>query len=261
MYQAVVFFDLDGTLLRDDKQVDSSTIAAINQLRERGNLPVISTGRDLWEIQGIMHDTGIHSAVCGNGATLLINDQLVNRRHIQQSLVEAVTTQARQDDLTVAWYNEIGAALSRSDALTIGNYQDVRQTPPPVDLNYWHSHPSTRMLIFTGVDRAPALQQQYAADFPELAFYHSSPFDLELIEKRISKESGILAMRQEPALADATTYAFGDGDNDVPMSRAVDHMTAMAVASPQLHATAEYTTGSNNADGIAQGLRHFNLIA
>lgn len=261
MTKSVVFFDLDGTLLRDDKTVGSPAIAAISELRQRGSLPVISTGRDLWEIQDFMQTTGIDSAVCGNGATLLINGQVVDKRHIQQDLVAAINTRAAADDLTVAWYNETGAALSRADDLTIGNYQDVRQTPPPVVADYWRTHPSTRMLVFTGEAQAVQLQEQYSADFPELAFYHSSPFDLELIEKRISKESGIRTMRALPELAEATAYAFGDGDNDVPMSRAVDHMVAMANASSQLHEIADYTTGDNNGDGIAQGLRHFNLIA
>ena len=45
MTKAVVFFDLDGTLMRDDKTVAPDSLAALAALRAKGNLPVIATGR------------------------------------------------------------------------------------------------------------------------------------------------------------------------------------------------------------------------
>ena len=42
VYQAVVFFDLDGTLMQDDKTVAASSIQAIQQLRANQILPVVA---------------------------------------------------------------------------------------------------------------------------------------------------------------------------------------------------------------------------
>jgi HAD-superfamily hydrolase, subfamily IIB len=69
MYQAVVFFDLDGTLLQDDKTLSSTVIQAITQLRQNHVLPVIATGRNLFEIQYVLQQTGIDSAVRPMGVT------------------------------------------------------------------------------------------------------------------------------------------------------------------------------------------------
>lgn len=41
----IVFFDLDGTLLNEDKQVPQDTIQAIAELKANGIEPVIATGR------------------------------------------------------------------------------------------------------------------------------------------------------------------------------------------------------------------------
>ncbi|HFR3467710.1 TPA: HAD family hydrolase, partial [Streptococcus suis] len=41
-----VFFDIDGTLLTDNRMVSSSTILAINALKEKGILVGLATGRD-----------------------------------------------------------------------------------------------------------------------------------------------------------------------------------------------------------------------
>ncbi|MBP0485245.1 HAD-IIB family hydrolase, partial [Sagittula salina] len=68
MYKAVVFFDLDGTLFDNQKNVSDDNIAAINQLRENNILPVISTGRNIFEIQYVIDATGINSLVSANGS-------------------------------------------------------------------------------------------------------------------------------------------------------------------------------------------------
>jgi Cof subfamily protein (haloacid dehalogenase superfamily) len=41
----IVFFDIDGTLFNEDKEIPKSTIDAINQLKSTGVELVIATGR------------------------------------------------------------------------------------------------------------------------------------------------------------------------------------------------------------------------
>lgn len=50
MYKAVVFFDLDQTLLNDDKQVPPENVAALKALEANQILPVIATGRNYYEL-------------------------------------------------------------------------------------------------------------------------------------------------------------------------------------------------------------------
>ncbi|WP_045629331.1 HAD family hydrolase, partial [Lacticaseibacillus paracasei] len=45
MYKAVVFFDLDQTLLNDEKQVPPENVKALKALEANDVLPVIATGR------------------------------------------------------------------------------------------------------------------------------------------------------------------------------------------------------------------------
>ncbi len=62
------FFDLDGTLFDNEKNVSDENVAAINELRENNILPVISTGRNIFEIQYVIDATGINSLVSANGS-------------------------------------------------------------------------------------------------------------------------------------------------------------------------------------------------
>lgn len=261
MAQAVVFFDLDGTLFQDDKTVAPATQVALNQLVANGNQPVIATGRDLWEIRALMMATGISNAIAGNGATIVAHNQVIERHHIDHALTVAISQRCAADGLVAAWYNEDGAVLSGLDGLSRANYADVHQALPPVQPDYYLRAEPTRMLIFVPNNAAGRrITARYRALFPQMSFYHDSPYDIDLIETRLSKESGVNAMLARPEFAGATSYAFGDGDNDIPMARRVDHPVAMANASAELKACAEFTTRSNMDGGIEFALQHYQLI-
>lgn len=56
-----LFFD-------NEKNVSKENIAAVNELRENNILPIISTGRNIFEIQYVIDETGINSLVSANGS-------------------------------------------------------------------------------------------------------------------------------------------------------------------------------------------------
>ena len=66
MYKAVVFFDLDKTLLNDEKQVPPENVAALKALEANHVLPVIATGRNYYELDDIMAVTGVRSAIAAH---------------------------------------------------------------------------------------------------------------------------------------------------------------------------------------------------
>ena len=53
--------------------------------------------------------------------------------------------------------------------------------------------------------------------------------------------------------------SFGDGLNDLTMIKEAGIGVAMSNACPEVLAAANYTTLSNDEDGVAAALRHFNL--
>lgn len=44
-YHSLAFFDLDGTLLNQNSQLDTTVIQALHTIRDKGTLPIIATGR------------------------------------------------------------------------------------------------------------------------------------------------------------------------------------------------------------------------
>lgn len=80
--QAVAFFDLDGTLLNDKSQITPEITQAISALKTNNVLPLIATGRTVVEIEHIMKDSAIDSAIVMNGQFI----QVEGKKSIQMNL-------------------------------------------------------------------------------------------------------------------------------------------------------------------------------
>ena len=52
-----------------------------------------------------------------------------------------------------------------------------------------------------------------------MTFYRQLTLHLDVVNRGISKGTGMNILLNQPALRDIPTYAFGDGYNDIPLCR------------------------------------------
>ena len=64
----MIFFDIDGTLVNDQKIIPESTKLAIKELKKNGHEVAIATGRNLFMAQGIIDELDISNYIVCNGA-------------------------------------------------------------------------------------------------------------------------------------------------------------------------------------------------
>ncbi|MBM7111658.1 HAD family hydrolase [Brevibacillus laterosporus] len=77
MSYKVIFFDMDGTLLNEQKQIPEDTREALRQLQESGIHTVIATGRSPFHVRELAEDLGIDTLVYrGKPIVLLGADRL-----------------------------------------------------------------------------------------------------------------------------------------------------------------------------------------
>lgn len=261
MTKAVCFFDLDGTLLNQEKQVPAENLDAIKRMQENDVLPVLCTGRNRWELTELMTQTGIDTAICGNGADIFYQGQHLSQSPIGQPQLARLVAQADADGLAISFYNDQTIAATQIDDNIKANYRLVHQDLPPVDHDFYLNQPTVMMLLFTP-DTAAGREvgAKYVADFPELKFYRNGPYALDVVNAGITKASGIDILTQRPALNGVPTYGFGDGNNDIPMLKRATIGVAMGNALPQVAAIADYQTTDYQKGGIVDALEHFGLI-
>ncbi|WP_125981484.1 Cof-type HAD-IIB family hydrolase [Loigolactobacillus iwatensis] len=255
-YRALVFFDLDATLMNAQSRIDLDVQVAVRSLRAQNVLPIISTGRSPSEVLNIFLQTGINSFVSLNGAYVVYNGQPIYQGNIDQTLVGKITTIAEEHGDAVAYYNDKGYRVSRMTDTVKKQYQYVNAPEPEVDPNFYKSNPVYMLLIITKDN-----DKRYIYPYGEqLTFYRNSPYSMDTILKGESKQFGINTLIKKMGLEDVPTYAFGDGTNDIPMLNTVDHPIAMGNGITAVKDRAEYITAKNTEGGIIQGLRHFNLL-
>lgn len=255
MPKAVVFFDSDGTLLRDDKLLAKSTLTAIEQLRQNDVLPVVATGRNIFEIQYVLDQTGIDSIVSANGSYVQYQGRKLDAAVIPTPLIEAFNAFAAKQGDPVAWFNNRRFALSRETAATRENFA-LLKLDAKVNPDWYQTHEVNFMFVFN-TDKEALYNRQFAG---QLDLVRNNPRGLDTMLAGVSKRTGILKLLAEAGLTGIPTYGFGDELNDEPMLKLVDHPVVMGNGNPKMKALAEYVTGDNMHDGIGQGLRHFQLI-
>ena len=81
--------------------------------------------------------------------------------------------------------------------------------------------------------------------------------NLEFNARTAHKGEALRRFAEALGLTLANCMAFGDGGNDLTMVEAAGVGVAMANACPEVLAAADYTTLSNDEDGVAAALRKF----
>lgn len=271
---AVVFFDVDGTLVWD-RSVDDpensivdlvptpAVYDAFERLRDRGHKAFICTGRTLDSIGKPLLSLKSAGIISGAGACVSIDGEILAEQSIPVELLEETVRHLVALSVEVVFEGaRESVALMRPGAVyraipgvpTVHDLEGLRRVAPAMDFE--------KFAFFA--DAIPALKRD--ADF-FLTRYDLCDLGIGLGEMSlagVNKGSGVQraleVLGQAPDGGSWRTYAFGDSENDLPMLRAVDVPVAMGNALPQVKAMAAYVTDRVEQDGVATGLAHFGLI-
>lgn len=255
MKKAIVFFDLDGTLFDDEKHVLPTSIQAIRQLRANDVVPVIATGRNIFEIQSVLDTTGIQDVVSANGSYVQYHGRPLSAAVIDPTILRDLTAFAQAQGDPLGYFTPAGFRLSRATPETVANFTLLR-LKAIVDPQ-WYLTQTINFLNVFNRDKEDLYNQRFAG---QLTFVRNNPRALDTMVSGVTKQTGIRTFIQKTGLTGLPTYAFGDGLNDLQMFDEVTTPIAMGNGLPVVKQRAAYVTTTNTTDGIVAGLRHFKLI-
>lgn len=257
MTKAIVFFDLDGTLLNAKTQLDPEVIDAITTLKSNDVLPVIATGRNIFEIRPIIQQTQIDTLVSANGAYVVLNGKPILTVEISKDVINRLTLLVHDKNDAYTVLNNQAAKVNRVTENVKKTYHYINTPIPIIDPTFWQLYPVHMMLVIT----TPENDHAYLDAFKDqLTFFRQTPYSLDVVAPHVSKQAGVQKMLAEPQFKGVPTYAFGDGNNDLPMFEAVDHAISMGNGLDTVKQAAEYVTTENTNHGIVNGLKHFKLL-
>ncbi|HGI3680734.1 TPA: HAD-IIB family hydrolase [Streptococcus agalactiae] len=274
-----VFFDIDGTLLNDRKNVQKSTIKAIRNLKDQGILVGLATGRGPSFVQPFLENLGLDFAVTYNGQYIYSRSEIIYTNQLSKTTVYRLIRYAgaRRREISLGTASGllgsgiIGLGTSRLGQIVSSlvprkwakaiersfKYFIRRIKPQNIDsLMVILREPIYQVVLVATEGESERIQKQ----FPRVKLTRSSPYSMDVISEGQSKVKGIERVGQRYGFDLSEVIAFGDSDNDIEMLSQVGIGVAMGNASQQVKENARYTTADNNDDGISKALAHYGLI-
>ena len=269
----LIAFDLDGTLLNENKKVSIENRRVLEECGQMGIQLVPCTGRT---IQGIPEEVlgipGVHYAITVNGGKIVdktTGKVIESRMFSPEQAVNVIDIAKEYPVMYDAYINGRGisdrsflkhledygitgvlADFVRSVRDPVENVREyvVREKKPVEKLNIFFRDLSCREELRT---RIRSLGYTVVSS--------STDFNLEINAEGATKGDAILSLASYLGISPDETMAFGDGENDITMIEKAGIGIAMGNAGEFLNVRADYITLTNEENGIADAVRHLIL--
>lgn len=260
---SVIFFDIDGTLVTEDECaiVPDSAQKAIVETRKRGNLTFINTGRTAFNISSRIRNLGFDGYISGCGTYIEYGGKVIFENRLDPKLCREIARLMRECHVTPVYEDREGyffdGRLPMNDVLR--NFLDVF-VDPDIDISRRVDDDDfvfDKFVVWLDDNSDEEKFRSVAGEYFEIIDRGGRFF--ENVPLGFSKASGIKIILDKLGIPIANAYAIGDSMNDLSMLQVVPNSIAMGGA-VQIYPYVSYITTPIMEDGIANALKHFNLI-
>lgn len=264
----ILFLDLDGTLLNDEKQITAGNQKALQEALAAGHKIVITTGRALSCAIELAHQLHLTMEGCYviayNGAAIydMYHKKTIYQQTIPIKYVRHLLDTAKELHIHAHTYSET-EVISEQDNEQLQQYINTTHMSYRIveDTCKVLIHDPCKVLIMDYHNHEPL--ERYQNTISEWAngkvdTYFSCSELLEVVPVNVSKGNAIRILCEELGISMENTISAGDADNDISMLQTTHTSAVMKNAASHMHKYATYITEhDNNHDGIAEIIYKF----
>lgn len=254
----IIFFDLDGTLLNDKKEILEESKIAIQKAKENGIQIVLCSGRQKSIVNPYreLADTGRY-IICSNGAEIYdcvekeslflceiekdICFYLYNLAIEKDFLIRCDTPYGRYiNDMKYYWLNEIELTENIEDFLYENKILQLTIGAP-------NEKAINEIIELLKENRNVKIENKYCSHLNGQEMWL-----INVINTSVSKGNGIFGLCKYLKIDIKDSVGFGDDLNDLSMMKTVGFGVAMGNAHPEIKKLAQKVIGNNNESSIAK---------
>lgn len=254
-----IFFDVDGTLLsHKTNAVPASALRALEALRQKGILTFMATGRHISMLRQLKALEGLRfdGVVSLNGQYCCDESGIIYHCPLETSAVAALLDYLKAHPHPCILVEADRMYINFHNALVEQVQAAIHSEMPELgDLDRGYTQPIYQAILY--------MSEENLAKLPPLPGIKLTRWNLggaDLIPAKGGKAAGITRLLEHYGIDKSETMAFGDGENDVDMFRAVGISVAMGNACAEAKEAADYVTDDIDRDGIWNALKHFGVI-
>ena len=264
----IVLSDIDGTFLKDDKNFTDLHAKAIKSVVERGLQFVFVSARMPEAIYPLTDAIGMaHTPVISYGGGLVLTEReevIFDKKMPAEDSARILAEMKRTwQDITINYYTGRRWFVEEVDR-RVQFEMDI--TSATAELAKFDSLLSenifpNKILIMCEPPTCEEMERVLGKKFPALNVVRSAPYLLEIMDRSVSKATGIEVLLKHYGFTVDEAIAFGDNYNDTEMLELIPQSVVMANAPAPVKKLAAAVTDSNEDSGIYTYLVKIGVIA
>ena len=262
MYKLIAS-DMDGTLLRSDRTISEETKEAIRNIKDKGAVFVLSTGRPLIAVEKYNELLNLNCPVIlYNGAMIFdfSNRKVLFEVFLDFEYAKYIWDEGNKKKLEMyVWANNDLYTNFINDKVydyIVESHAEIHKLDDIKDIK----GKNITKIIW---DEDPELLKRYIKELDEIKFNEkvnyctSMSYYLEFFNKETSKKVAIQKLEEIYGIKREEVIAIGDGKNDMEMIKYAGLGVAMDNAIDEVKKVAKVVTKSNNEDGVLEIIKKF----
>lgn len=248
----LLLFDLDGTLLRNDKTISRRTRLALLECRKNGVLIGVSTSRGEQNALSFIEELQPDILIASGGAVAKHHNKYIYKAEFSKEETRQMITVARK---------VCGADCEITIDTIDSHYWNYKTDPKKLDKSWGDSiytdfkdfeKNSLKMCVEIFDDSLAGKLRELLKDCDCIRFSDGAWY--KFTKKTATKERAILEISAILGISTEDMTAFGDDYADIGMLKLCGRGVAMGNAIEEVKEEADIVIGSNDDDGIARYL-------
>lgn len=267
----MIAFDLDGTILNQQKKLSPENEAAVKACIKKGIHVVPATGRMQAAIpEEIMRIPGIRYGIVANGAEIrdFAQDRRLDYRTIDWETAYDILSflsgypvaydpfiegRGKTEKRFLHHLEAFGIPAVMKDV--VFSTRDIVEN----ELEYLKAAKTgvEKINVFTADRSLRKMLWEKLSDWEDIVVTSSLDYNLEINAKEATKGKALFRLAKALGIAREQTMSFGDGSNDLSMIESAGIGIAMENGIDMVKEKADYITLSNDQNGVAAAIYHF----
>ncbi|MFP7495117.1 Cof-type HAD-IIB family hydrolase [Terribacillus saccharophilus] len=270
----LVAIDLDGTFLNPHYTISALNADAVKKAQQAGAEIVIATGRANFDVQRLFEDEQLSTWVIGaNGAATYDPDgklslpspletiyakEIVTWLNDENYYYEIVTAkeifitskakQVLQDEMDIV-HQDGRSEMERARKRQLGQ-ANIKEIDDYIEV--FQAGDEIFKITIVSFDEERRRSAADTLSKKGLNLFSSADFNLEIVSGKASKGIALKKLAKHLDVEKEDIIAIGDSMNDLPMLEVVGTKVAMGNATEEVKQHCDYTTGTNEQDGVAR---------